>query len=252
MGRRARREESAHSAQFDLFARGPLQSVETFREAVDRSVATSRPRIDEAVQVEVDPTRGPPPSTLGLARRANAASVETAALVDADVDALVVPTTSTLRGTTPIEVAIRARAGRGLGRALDELRRREGGVLVGDVVATPGFGLRARHVIFVVPPRRRGANDDEALRAMCVRVVEAAHAVGACSLAVDVASLLRRGFGFERSAPIVVAALMQAATDLDLRFVVDDPQRGPALAEAIERARLDDAGAAVHTARRSV
>jgi len=251
MGRRARRDEAAHSAQFDLFAGGALSSEEAPRKVAERSVATPL-ETREIVVTHVERAPLPLDASRALPRATSPATVDATPLVDADVDAVVVPTTSTLRGTTPLEVAVRARAGRGLGRALDEIRDRAGGVRVGDVVVTPGFGLRAKHVVFVVPPRRRGDLDDEALRAMCLRIVDAARSVGARSMAIDVESLLRRGFVRERSAPLVVVALMRAAADMELRFVVDDPG---VVADAVNAAAPplhDDASVAVHMARRSV
>lgn len=256
MGRRAQREvgqpRSAPSAQIDLFAAASLPlAQEPMRPEPVRDAPPPLAAFPTVVPDDAGPRDRVIVSDAHELAPAARAAVMVGSLVDLEVDAIVAPTTSDLRGTSVTAQRVCQRAGRGLARAFDAIRAASGGVLVGDVVVTEGFSLRAQHIVHVVPPRNRNDSDDDVFAALSARIVDAARATGARSLAIEVSSLLMRGFD-DRAIPRVVASLLAHARGLEIRFVVEDEARAAELGRAIRSARHDDERVAVHTARGSV
>ncbi len=140
-----------------------------------------------------------------------------------DVDAIVNAANSSLLGGGGVDGAIHRAAGPELVAACRLL----GGAKTGEVKATPGFGLPARHVLHAVGPKWNGGDHGEPERlAACHRhAVELAHELGCRSVAFPAISCGIYGYPVDLAASIAVTTVRVAAegTDLELvRFVLSD------------------------------
>ncbi len=100
---------------------------------------------------------------------------------------------------------------RAAGPELAEACRRLGGCATGDARITPGFRLKARHVIHAVGPRwRDGAHGEQELLASAYRrSLELARDHGLASIAFPAISTGVYGFPPELAAPIAVRAVAE-------------------------------------------
>ena len=103
--------------------------------------------------------------------------------------------------------------------------RRIGGCPTGDARTTPGFRLRARHVIHAVGPVWRGGGQGEAAllagayRASLARLREA----GGIFIAFPAISTGIYGYPVAEATRIAVSTCCEAGADLDITFACFDP-----------------------------
>ena len=145
-------------------------------------------------------------------------------ITEQDVDAIVNAANPTLLGGGGVDGAIHAAGGATI---LEECRLL-GGCEPGDVKATSGGALPARHVLHAVGPIWRGGGDHEAeLLASCHRrAVELAAELGCRSLAFPAISTGAYSYPVELAAPVAIAATktaLLASPSVELaRFVFRD------------------------------
>ena len=126
-----------------------------------------------------------------------------------DLDAIVNAANSTLGGGGGVDGAIHRAAGPGLAVAA----RAFAPCPTGEAVMTPGFALRARHVIHTVGPVWRGGDrDEDALLARCyARSLAAAGAAGLGSIAFPCISTGAYGFPRDRATMIALDTVIREA-----------------------------------------
>jgi O-acetyl-ADP-ribose deacetylase len=131
-----------------------------------------------------------------------------------DVDAIVNAANEKLLGGGGVDGAIHRAAGPRLLEACLALAEVRPGVRcpTGDARLTPGFELRARHVIHTVGPVwRGGATDEDAQLVSCYREVMAlADAQGLTSIACPAVSCGIYGFPADRATTLAVRTIRQA------------------------------------------
>jgi len=138
------------------------------------------------------------------------------------VDAIVNAANSALTRGGGVCGAIFAAAG----PELDDACTARGGCPTGDAVATPGFGLPARHVIHAVGPVWQGGGEGEAelLASAYRRSLEVADELGARSVAFPAISTGIYGYPLDAATEIAVRTVEDTPTSsVDLvRFVCFD------------------------------
>jgi O-acetyl-ADP-ribose deacetylase (regulator of RNase III) len=135
------------------------------------------------------------------------------------VDAIVNAANSALAPGGGVDGAIRRAGGPAITAATAQL----GGCETGEAVATTAGDLPARHVIHAVGPIWRGgdAGEAELLASAHRRAVEVAAELGCRSLAFPAISTGIYGYPPELAAPVAIAAVRDAAENLELvRFVL--------------------------------
>jgi O-acetyl-ADP-ribose deacetylase (regulator of RNase III) len=134
------------------------------------------------------------------------------------VDAIVNAANSALAPGGGVDGAIR-RAG---GPAITAATAQIGGCATGDAVATTGGDLPARHVIHAVGPIWQGGNaaEPELLASAHRRAIEVAVELGCRSIAFPAISTGIYGYPPELAAPVAVAAVREAGSELELVRVV--------------------------------
>ncbi len=125
-----------------------------------------------------------------------------------DVDAIVNAANESLLGGGGVDGAIHRAAGP---RLLDACRAL-GGCKPGQAKITPGFDLRARHVIATVGPVWRGGDRGEAevLRSCYLQCIELAEANGIASIAFPAISTGVYGFPKKQAAEIAIQTVSHA------------------------------------------
>ena len=142
-------------------------------------------------------------------------------IVTLDVDAVVTAANDRLAGGGGVDGAVHRAAGPELLAAC----RHIGGCPTGDARITPGFRLKARHVIHAVGPVWRGGGHDEAAllagayRASLARLRE----VGGASIAFPAISTGIYGYPLDEATRVAVAACREAGAGLDIAFACFDP-----------------------------
>ena len=137
-----------------------------------------------------------------------------------DVDAIVTAANDRLAGGGGVDGAVHRAAGPELLAAC----RRIGGCPTGDARITPGFRLKARHVIHAVGPVWRGGGQGEAAllagayRASLARLRE----VGGTSIAFPAISTGIYGYPLDEATRIAVATCRETGADLDITFACFD------------------------------
>jgi O-acetyl-ADP-ribose deacetylase (regulator of RNase III) len=135
------------------------------------------------------------------------------------VDAIVNAANSALAPGGGVDGAIRRAGGPAITAATAQL----GSCATGEAVATTAGDLPARHVIHAVGPIWRGgdAGEAELLASAHRRAVEVAAELGCRSLAFPAISTGIYGYPPELAAPVAIAAVRDAAENLELvRFVL--------------------------------
>ena len=125
-----------------------------------------------------------------------------------DVDAIVNAANESLLGGGGVDGAIHRAAGPGL---LDACRAL-GGCKPGQAKITPGFNLRARHVIATVGPVWRGGGHGEAevLRSCYLQCIDLAESNGIASIAFPAISTGVYGFPKNEAAEIAISTVSSA------------------------------------------
>ncbi len=120
-------------------------------------------------------------------------------------DAIVNASNNTLLGGSGVDGAINAAAGPRLREACRKLR----GCRTGEAKVTPGFNLRADHIIHTVGPYYTGGPEDEKLLASCYwNSLEAALECGAEKVAFPCISTGAYGYPKEEAAVIAVETVL--------------------------------------------
>jgi O-acetyl-ADP-ribose deacetylase len=152
-------------------------------------------------------------------------------ITEQDVDAIVNAANSSLLGGGGVDGAIHRRGGSAI---LEECRRvraeqHPDGLPTGQAVATTAGDLPARWVIHTVGPVYTAVDDPAALLASChTEALRVADALGAKTVAFPAISTGVYGYPVEEAAPVAVAAVRAADTQVELvRFVLfgDDAYR---------------------------
>jgi O-acetyl-ADP-ribose deacetylase len=147
------------------------------------------------------------------------------------LDAIVNAANSSLLGGGGVDGAIHRSGGPAILHECREIRAKQhpDGLPAGQAVATTGGDLPARWVIHTVGPVYTGVDDPAALLASChTEALRVADELGAKTVAFPAISTGVYGYPLEEAAPVAVAAVRGADTQVELvRFVLfgDDAYR---------------------------
>ncbi|RII92158.1 O-acetyl-ADP-ribose deacetylase [Clavibacter californiensis] len=133
-----------------------------------------------------------------------------------DVDAVVNAANSSLLGGGGVDGAIHRAAGPELLAACRRIREDElpDGLRAGDAIATPGFGLPARHVIHTVGPVWSSSDDRTAVLASAYRrSIEVAAEAAIRSIAFPAISAGVYGWPVDDAARVAVSTVREAIAD---------------------------------------
>ncbi|HYF61976.1 MAG TPA: O-acetyl-ADP-ribose deacetylase [Herpetosiphonaceae bacterium] len=131
-------------------------------------------------------------------------------IVQQEVDAIVNAANSSLLGGGGVDGAIHRAAGQELYQAC----LMHNGCKTGDAKITPGFRLKARHVIHAVGPRYNGQEHDAVLLASAYRrSLELASKHGIRSIAFPAISTGIYGYPLDEAAPIAVNTVREYVSD---------------------------------------
>jgi O-acetyl-ADP-ribose deacetylase (regulator of RNase III) len=157
-------------------------------------------------------------------------------ITEQDIDAIVNAANSSLMGGGGVDGAIHRRGGPKILAECKEIRRTRhpDGLPTGQAVATTAGELPARWVIHTVGPVYARSENRSALLAAChTESLRVADEVGARTVAFPAISTGVYGYPLEEAAPVAVAAVRDADTEVDeVRFVLF----GREAYEAFERA----------------
>ncbi len=133
----------------------------------------------------------------------------------ADVDAVVNAANSRLAGGGGVDGAIHRASGPELLQACQEIVARQGNLPAGQAVITPGFAMKARHVIHTVGPIWHGGHSDEeaTLRSAYTTCIKLAAENGLKSMAFPAISCGVYGFPVDLAATIALPAMRQGLED---------------------------------------
>jgi O-acetyl-ADP-ribose deacetylase (regulator of RNase III) len=157
-------------------------------------------------------------------------------ITEQDVDAIVNAANSSLMGGGGVDGAIHRRGGPKILAECREIRRTDypDGLPTGRAVATTAGELSARWVIHTVGPVYAPSEDRSALLSAChTESLRVADEIGARTMAFPAISTGVYGYPLEEAAPVAVAAVRDADTEVEeVRFVLF----GSDAYEAFERA----------------
>jgi O-acetyl-ADP-ribose deacetylase len=149
-------------------------------------------------------------------------------ITEQDVEAIVNAANSSLLGGGGVDGAIHRRGGPTILKECKRIRaeRYPDGLPTGKAVATTAGELPARWVIHTVGPVYSAAEDRSELLASCHREsLKVADELGARSLAFPVISTGVYGYPVSEAAPVAIATVRDAATEVeDVRFVLFDAE----------------------------
>ena len=139
-----------------------------------------------------------------------------------EVDAIVTAANERLAGGGGVDGAVHRAAGPEL---LAACRRIDGGCPTGEARITPGFRLKARHVIHAVGPVWRGGGEGEAaLLAGAYRAsLGLLREAGGASVAFPAISTGIYGYPVDEATRIAVATCREHGAGLDITFACFDP-----------------------------
>ena len=147
-------------------------------------------------------------------------------ITEQDADAIVNAANSTLLGGGGVDGAIHRKGGPAILEECRALRAGEygGGLPTGQAVATTAGKLKARWVIHTVGPVYAKSEDRSHLLASChTESLRVADELGAETVAFPAISTGAFGYPLEEAAPVAVAAVRNAGTDVhEVRFVLFD------------------------------
>lgn len=132
-------------------------------------------------------------------------------ITTANVDAVVNAANSRLAGGGGVDGAIHRASGPQLLEACRAIVARQGNLPAGQAVITPGFSMKARHVIHTVGPIWYGGNDNEeaTLRSAYTECIRLAHDNKLKSMAFPAISCGVYGFPVDLAATIALPAMRQ-------------------------------------------
>jgi len=132
-----------------------------------------------------------------------------------DADAIVNAANSALAGGGGVDGAIHDAAGPELHPACQDIIKKIGRLPAGKAVITPGFNLRAKHIIHTVGPIWHGGSDDEdaKLRSAYSESIALAAQNSCASVSFPAISTGVYHFPIDRAAPLSLRAMAQGLTD---------------------------------------
>jgi O-acetyl-ADP-ribose deacetylase (regulator of RNase III) len=141
-------------------------------------------------------------------------------------DAIVNAANSTLMGGGGVDGAIHRAAGPELLRECRALRHETllSGLATGEAIATKAYNLSAKTVIHTVGPVwNTSANAERSLTKCYISCLKVADSLGAKSISFPAISTGAYGYPPEKAAPVAIAAVRNAETNVKLvRFVLFD------------------------------